>query len=152
MKLVTTTLALLAVAILATDASAEPPGKAVGKRGENRAQAGSGGGSGGQRDPSQIIARMMEEFDADQDSKLDLQELTALLQSLRDRRGQGRTGQGRTGQGRTGQGSPEQDAAGQGRLGGAGKGRPDGAGKGRRGSADGQASPGGEKPKRPAVQ
>ena len=108
-------------------------------------------------DPSQIIARMMEEFDADQDSKLDLQELTALLQSLRDRRGQGRTGQGRTGQGRTGQGrtgqgSPEQDAAGQGRLGGAGKGRPDGAGKGRRGSADGQASPGGEKPKRPAVQ
>ncbi|HAY82172.1 MAG TPA: hypothetical protein DCY79_20395, partial [Planctomycetaceae bacterium] len=42
--------------------------------------------------PEQIAARMLKEFDQDNDQKLDAKELAALLTSMRQRRGGGRPG------------------------------------------------------------
>ncbi|NND97067.1 MAG: hypothetical protein HKN47_07050 [Pirellulaceae bacterium] len=141
MKRTTIALALLLAALFTVDASAQRPDKPGGKRGEagQRAKAGQDGakqngaklGARGaaERDPAQLVARMMQEFDKDGDQKLDVQELTALLKSMRERRGQ---------------------------AGGRPGGRPDGAQAGARrrpgGGPDGQGKPGGDQPKRPSAE
>ena len=43
-------------------------------------------GQVGQFDPKTVVSRMMKQFDVDGDEKLDLDELTKLMISLRDRR------------------------------------------------------------------
>lgn len=44
-------------------------------------------GAAAQRDPAQMVARLIREFDKDNDQKLNAAELTAMLKSMRDRRG-----------------------------------------------------------------
>lgn len=139
-KKITLSLALLSVALLAYDCSAEEEkgkqqgGKRSAAQGANRAQTGQGrGGPGAERDPAQLVARMMREFDKDGDQKLDSTELTALLKSMRQRRGG--EGQGQPGQAR--QGKPRQ-------------GRQGAEVQRRRRGAEGAGNPGGERPKRPA--
>ena len=151
--------AVLAVACMTCNASADETGK---KRGEGqRARAGQGqdakrgpgqgrrqggpGARGGERDPAQLVARMMQEFDKDGDRKLDSTELTALLKSMRERRGsaaEGRRGPGRPGQAQRGEGRGKQ---GEGRQ---RAGKQDAGGR-RRGGAEANGNPGGERPKRP---
>ncbi len=147
MNKISLALSILSVVLLAYDASAQAPGKRPdGQRGP--AQKGAGqqgrGGPAAERDPAQMVARMMEEFDKDGDQKLDAKELTALLTSMRDRRGgagQAGAGQGQAKQGRPGQARPGQARPGQGRPGAAGQ---------RRGPAGEDAgNPGGERPARP---
>ncbi|MFK8111151.1 MAG: EF-hand domain-containing protein [Rubripirellula sp.] len=125
----TLTLAVLALAWIAVDCSAAPPegkrGKGAGEDGKRAQQRGG--------DPAQVVARMMQEFDKDGDQKLDAQELTALMTSMRERRGAGASG-ARPGQ-----------SAGKGRQ------RPGGDSKRKRG-ADENNKPGGEKPKRPVAE
>jgi len=147
----------------------DPQGPAV--RGQDRqagdrpGQAGQGGPAGGgqgrggqgrgmqQMDPARVAARMLETFDKDGDSKLDANELTALLAAMRD----GRGGMGRGGM------SPEEirsrrmDAMRGGRdgdqkAGDTGSQRRRGAGgksRSRGGDIEG-AEAGGDRPKRPA--
>ncbi|GAB5403350.1 MAG: hypothetical protein Aurels2KO_15810 [Aureliella sp.] len=100
------------------------------------------GGPMMQADPTAVAAKMMEQFDKDGDSKLSSTELVALIKSLRERmQGQG----GRPGM--------------EGRAGAAGRQRPDaaqrrgngqGQGKRMRGRDGADATPGGDKPKRPS--
>jgi hypothetical protein len=155
MKKITLPLALLSVAMLAYDCSAEEEqgkpqgGKRGVAQGANRGQAGQGrggqgrDGAGPDRDPAQMVARMMTQFDKDGDQKLDSKELTALLKSMRQRRGG--EGQGQARQGRAGQGQP-----GQARQGRPGQGRQGAEGQRRRRSAENAGTAGGERPKRPA--
>ena len=44
---------------------------------------------GGQMDPQMVVSRMLKQFDVDGDEKLDIDELTKLMISLRDRRQSG---------------------------------------------------------------
>ncbi len=83
-------------------------------------------------DAAQVAARMMQEMDKDGDNKLNVGELTALLEKMRSRIG---------GRGGLGQGFP---GAGQQRQGIPGK-----VGKGRGGGSNDAAAAGGDKPKRP---
>jgi hypothetical protein len=86
-----------------------------------------------------MVARLMQEFDKDGDQKLDSTELTALLTSMRDRRGgagQGQTRKARPGQARPGQARP-------------GQGRPGAEGQRRGRGAEDAGNPGGERPERP---
>jgi hypothetical protein len=80
---------------------------------------------------------MMQQFDKDGDQKLDTQELTALMTSMRERRGAG-PGWAQAGQ-------PAGKAASNMRQ------RPGGDSKRKQG-ADATNRPGGEKPKRPATE
>ena len=139
MKFTTPIVAILSVALLAVDCSAEPPGRrgergkpgAGQRRGPGQGQ-GQKPGAGQQRDPAQMVARMMQEFDKDGDQKLNLQELTAMMKSMRERRENG----GRPGMGQ-GPGNGQKPGNRQGR-------------QGRRGDGNGPA--GGEKPKRPPAE
>ena len=144
MKFTTSIVAILSVALIAFECSAAPPGGPRGEKGKNaneqrgergKGAAGKGQGPGAQRDPAQMVARMMKEFDKDGDSKLNARELTALLTSMRERRGSGE---------KPGQAAGQRRAQGQ---------KPGAAGKGqRRQGADGKKTPGGERPKRPAAE
>lgn len=102
----------------------------------NRAQAGKRAARAQQarRDPQQLVATMMQRFDKDGDQKLDQQELSALLTSIQQRRGQ--AAGGRPGGAKGEAANP----AGARRRGNAGK-RPGPAG-----------NPGGERPKRPRAE
>ena len=104
-----------------------PGARGLGRRLPGRQ--GAGGGGAAERDPAAIVARLMQEFDKDGDQKLDSTELTALLTSMRERRGQ---------VGLRGGGTPRQ-AQGD---------RP-GAGGRRRG---GDGAPGGKRPNRPEAE
>ena len=163
MKRIAIATALLSAALFAFDLPAQPPGKQGKGAGQGQSKGGFGGrrgpggqggpgGAMGQRDPAEMVARMMSEFDQDGDQKLDATELTALLQNMRSRRGQA-MGQGPGQRRGAGQGRP---GAGQGggRPGGAGQGRPGGrpGGKGRRGGDEEQDVAGGKVPKRPAAE
>jgi hypothetical protein len=86
----------------------------------------------GDRDPAQLVARMMKEFDKNGDQKLDSKELAALLTSMRERR-DGTDGARRGG-----------------RPGGQGQGRPEGAQRQRRGDGAGSGKAGGQRPQKPA--
>lgn len=148
MKFTTAIVSLLSLALVAAECSAQPPGRQRGDKGKAAAgqrgmrkpgeqgQRPGGRGQGGEsRDPAQMVARMMKEFDKDGDSKLDMKELTALMTAMRDRRGSAGDRRG-----------PEQKPEGAGK----GQGKP-GGGKGQKGKGGGTATPGGEKPKRPSA-
>ncbi len=118
-------------------------GKGEARRGGNRPEGmDRRGGPMMQADPEVVAAKMMEQFDKDGDSKLNSNELVALLKSLRERMQSGRQGmQGRPGaQGARGQ---RPDGMQQRR------GERQGQGKRTRGRDGADATPGGDKPKRP---
>ena len=140
MKNVTLSLTLLFVGLLAYDSPAQEPGKRLGgqrgqaENGANRGPERQGrGGLAAERDPAQLVARLMQEFDKDGDQKLDSKELTAMMISLRDRRGGAvRDGaQGRPGKSRR---------------------RPGSDGQQRNRGGDAAGNPGGEKPRRPEAE
>lgn len=146
--------AIMSVALITADCSAQPPGRQRGSKGAKpgaergergeRGSQGRGAGASQQRDPAEMAARMMKEFDKDGDSKLSSRELMALLTSMRDRRSSGdagaaagqRMGKGQRPEG-AGQGGPKAGGPKAGGKGGKGKG------------ADQAGTPGGQKPKRP---
>ena len=145
MHRITLSLAIISVGLLAYDASAmAPENESGGKRGAAARQG--RGGPGAERDPAQMVARMMQEFDKDGDQKLDSAELTALLSSMRQRRGAQMGGQGQ-GQGQARRGRPGQAQQGRGKP---GQGNPGANGQRRRRDSDDPGNPGGERPKRPA--
>jgi hypothetical protein len=121
-------IATLAMGMIAADLSAEPPQQRkprnAGQRVPNLAQ-------GRQRDPQQMVAEMIKKFDVDGDLKLDSNELTALLKSMRARAGQPMARRG--------------DPAGPGQAAGASRRR---AGINRGGE---NGKPGGQRPKRPGA-
>lgn len=91
-------------------------------------------GAAGQIDPAILVARMMKEFDADGDQKLDVQELTKLMTAMRDRRQAGRPGAGVGGlPGRNADGDKRGVRSRQ----------------GKRGTEPASGKPGGDKPVRP---
>ena len=157
MKFTTSIIAVLTLALVVSECSAQPPGR---KRGEqDRNAAGQGGrrkqrtegqqrpdGPGRSsegRDPAQLVARAMKEFDKDGDSKLNLSELTAFVTAMRERRSSGDTN-AQSGQ-RRGPGQKSESA---------GKGKPvkGAGGKSGRSKSGDTGTPGGEKPKRPAAE
>lgn len=118
------TIALTSMALIAGNAMAEDPEQS-GKRKRARAGEARRGLGGPQRDPAQMVTRIMAEFDKDGDQKLDKTELTAWLTVMQQRRGQAmRRG---------------------------GKGRPGAEGKRRRGG-EFNGTPGGDRPKRPEAE
>lgn len=152
--------AIMSFALISADCSAQPFGRqrgnkganpsgerqAQGQRGQRSERGAQGRGRDGaeQRNPAELAARMMKEFDKDGDNKLSTAELVALMTSMRDRRGAG-----------LGAGNAGADGAGR-RMGkgqrpeGAGKGGSKVGGKGQQGKGAGQSdAPGGQKPKRP---
>ena len=88
---------VLSIILIASECSAAQPLEGPrGKRGQaedgQRRQRGQRGHrQGGDRNPEQMVARMMQQFDKDGDNKLDVKELTALLTNMRERRGSGRS-------------------------------------------------------------
>lgn len=132
--------AVLSVALITVECSAEPPGRQRGEKGKNgTAQRGDRAkgarGQGQQRDPAEMATKMMKEFDKDGDSKLNPRELLAMLTSMQERRAAG--------------GKPGAD----GQRKGPGQ-KPEGAGKGGPGGKRQGNKPagGGKKPKRPAAE
>ena len=116
------------------------------KRGVKPGGPGPGGqrlGGRGQMDAAQVAARMMQEMDKDGDNKLNVRELTALLEKMRSRMG-GRGGENGSQPGMR-RGGLGQSRPGAGQL---GQGISGKAGKGRRGGNNDPAA-GGEKPLRP---
>ncbi|MEM6690782.1 MAG: EF-hand domain-containing protein [Planctomycetota bacterium] len=139
--------AVAALTILTANLDAAPP---EGKRGEGRSAGqergsrfGAQRGNRGGGDQTQLVARMLQEFDTDGDQKLDVNELTALMTSMRERR----MGQGGSG-GQRGPGG----AMGQGQRRGPGEGGQRGQ-RGRQGrGAEGDQTAGGKKPRRPEAE
>lgn len=124
MKRLILSLAIASTTLLATTASAENPEKAAQKKRPAAAEGRAG------RNPEMMVARIIEEFDKDNDQKLDKTELAAWLKAMQQRRGEligklGKPGAGKPGAGKLGPGK-----------------------KGKR-AADDQAAPGGDSPKRP---
>lgn len=124
MKKVATLFAALAITLCASEINASPvegqkgEGRAAGKARDGKPGAAREGRPGGGRegrpgagrgtrggDATQMVARIMKQFDKDGDEKLDMKELTAMMTAMRERRmGQGgqmqRPGQdGQKGQG-----------------------------------------------------
>lgn len=152
------TVAVLTLTWIAFDCSAAPPEgtRGQGPREAGQREAGQRGGAergqpqgqqGGQLrrqqrggDPTQMVARMIQQYDKDGDQKLDANELSALLTSMRERR------------------AGEADGARPGPAGGRGAGQNlenlrQRMGDRRRNQADnGNNQPGGEKPKRPVAE
>ncbi|QDT08500.1 EF-hand domain-containing protein [Planctomycetes bacterium K23_9] len=89
MKRIALSVALLALASFTVTASADEASKERGKMRRDDAQRQKDGPRGGaaQRDPAVMVAQMMKQFDKDGDEKLDVSELTAMMKSMRDRRG-----------------------------------------------------------------
>ena len=142
MRYFTPIAALLSLVLFAAEGNAQPPGRGKGKPGagqQRRGGQGQGQRPGMDRDPAQMVQRMMQEFDKDGDQKLDVRELTALFTAMRERRENG----GRPGNAAGQKQRPENGQKGQ---------RPQGAGKGRRGDGENAGKAGGEKPKRPPVE
>lgn len=162
MKITAIFVAVLSIGLFSADCFAQPPGRQRaansdtpggqngerpqrGERGQRglRGQAAEGqrqrpqAGQGQQRDPAELAARMMKEFDKDGDNKLSSEELVALLTSMRERRMSAVGAAGGSQRGSRGQ-RPE----------GAGKGGPKAGGKGSQRTSQG-GTPGGQKPKRP---
>jgi len=110
-------------------------GKAKGAGGKGKGGAGKGkGGPGTSRpDPAEFAARLLKEFDKDGDKALNIDELTAALTKMAERRGM---------QGQTGTGKGKGDGAGK------GKGKGAGAGKGK---GNGEIGGSGVKPKKPGT-
>lgn len=146
----TTLLTVLVMAFVAVECSAQPPGgrtKKPGLRDRADAQAGDRnalpkdrmrqGPQQGLRDPAEMVARLMQQFDKDGDKKLDAKELTAALTALRER---GRGMQQRAGQ-RPGAGG---DAAAEMQR------RRPGKAAGDRRKRDNPGEVGGDKPSRPS--
>lgn len=105
-----------------------PGGQGKGKGGGGKGQVGGGKGKGGRPEPAQMAATMIQQHDKDGDDALNLQELTAALQAMRDRMQAGK-----------GKGGP----GGQGGFGGKGKGGQGGfGGKGKGGFGGGQGQGG----------
>jgi len=132
-------MALVAVALLVSECPAQKPeprprDREPAAQGAKRGAAGQRAAQAGQRDPAQMVARMIKEFDSDGDQKLDAKELTALLTSMRERRDGGQRMRPAGRQAGQGQAKPAQDR------------------KGRRPDAGGAGKPGGERPKRPNVE
>lgn len=140
MKYTTPIVAVLSVVLLAGTCTAEPPGRQRGERAKGaNGQPRPGGGA--ERDPKQMVARMMKEFDKDGDSKLNAAELTAMLTSMRDRRGGGKRPGGASGR-KPGAGPQQKGPGNNGQ-------KP--AGNRKRGQ-NGNGKPGGQAPKRPASE
>lgn len=114
MSRITPVLALMAFSMVAVECTAAPPEGRQRKRPEAAERL------GGQRpDPTQLVGRMMQQFDQDGDQKLNVEELTALLTSLRDRRGaqrpEGAVGEAmrrRGAEGKRGKGNGAEETAG----------------------------------------
>ncbi len=123
MKRLILSLTLLLTALFVSNAMAEKPEKGLKSPRPGAAK----GRLGPQRDPAQLVARIMTEFDQDGDEKLDKTELTAWLQAMQQRRGEF-----------LGRGKPA-------------KGKSAAAGKRQR-SVEEAGTPGGEKPQRPAAE
>lgn len=160
--------AVMSVALFSADCFAQPPGRQraansgkPGAQNGERPQRGERGqrgpkgqgaegqrqrpqaGQGQQRDPAELAARMMKEFDKDGDNKLNPQELVALLTSMRDRR---MSADGAAGGGQRGGRGQRPEGAGKG--GGPKAGGPKAGGKGSQRTSQ-AGTPGGQKPKRP---
>ncbi len=135
MRQIIPVLAIFCTALVASECSAQPPQRPGAQRPGGRRP----GGPGGERDPAQMVARLIKEFDKDGDEKLDAKELTAMLKSMRERRG-----------GRPGAGAPSGQRPGgpEGRR----PGGPQKSGGKRPGGTDDGAAPGGERPKRPSSE
>ncbi|MBB3205595.1 hypothetical protein FHS27_001399 [Rhodopirellula rubra] len=102
MKLSATFLAVSCALLFACQTQAQPPnrlgaGRDNDAKGQDRGGPGRGQARDGEqrrqrggmadRDPAQMVGRLIEQFDKDGDEKLDSTELTALLTMMRDRRG-----------------------------------------------------------------
>lgn len=148
MRMIATLAATMTVTLLVSGIHAAPP-EGPGGKGDRRAASGfqRGPGQAAGRfagrdsrggDPTQMISRMLQEFDQDGDQKLDIRELTALMTAMRDRRMGGQAGQ-------RGQGGPGMRP---------GSGGPGGASqRGRRGSqSDPNETAGGQRPRRPTAE
>ncbi|EMI51963.1 hypothetical protein [Rhodopirellula sallentina] len=153
--------AFLFAVLFACQSQAQPPNRPGGDRERGNGQARGGEqrrqrGGMGDRDPAEMVGRLIEQFDKDGDEKLDSTELTALLTMMRERRG-GRGGE----QGMEGQGARRGGRA-MGREGGRDAMARDGEQRGarnremmqkkRRNSGNEDATPGGDVPKRPAAE
>lgn len=126
MKHITTVVALVCVATIATECQAQRPGRGgqrARSQGEQRQRQRPQGQRPGAGDPAQVAARMLANFDKNGDMKLDGSELAAMFKSMRENRGQ--AGQGNM------QGRRAQDGRG------AGEGRPSRSG-GRQGGREGR--------------
>ncbi len=78
---------------------------AQGGAGKGRGKGGGQKGKGGRPDPAQLAAMLIKQHDRDGDGALNLRELTAALQAMRERRSGGRKGKGGQG-GAGGKGGP----------------------------------------------
>ena len=67
------------------------------------------------KEPAEMVAKMLSEFDSDGDSQLNARELTAMFTAIRERSLQARAGQSGQGRGRAGQGKQGPSRAGQGK-------------------------------------
>ena len=88
-----------ALPVMSSIALAEGAGQGKGKGGKGKGGAGGKGkGKGGdgtsRPDPTQLAARLLSNFDKDGDKALNLQELTAALQAMSERRENGGAGKG----------------------------------------------------------
>ena len=96
MKICKTASACLVIGLLAPMAYAtEKP-----QRAERRVTDSKKGGAAA-REPADIASKMLSEFDTDEDGMLNLRELTAMFEGMRDRLQQARHGQSRAGQGKS---------------------------------------------------
>ena len=80
-----------------TEARKRDPRAAQGARQKQaKAKAGAAGKQGGDRDPAKMDSVMMQKFDKDGDKKLNVEELTAMMTSMQERRAQqgGKAGKG----------------------------------------------------------
>lgn len=104
MKFIATTLSLIFVFSIALECQAQRAKKREGQQPQEKRQ--------GAPEPTQMAAKMLEQFDTNGDMKLDESELTAMFTSMRERRGQQGPGNRRRGEGRMGPG--EDNPAGEG--------------------------------------
>jgi len=139
------------MAIIVCVCWAEPQSRPEGKRGagvKGQRRAGQGQrqkGGGVERDPAQMVAHMMKEFDKDGDNKLDVRELTAMFTTMRQRRSEGsRAGGAERRPGGNAGKKPLRDGGDNGK-----KGAPS---RIRRTRGGDEAIPGGDKPKRPSAE
>ena len=109
--------ALLALCLFASTASAQGKGKGgPGKGGAGQGKKGGPGGQDrGQRDPEEMVKRMIKQFDKDGDKALNARELMAMFKQMREGRGQRGPGQRGPGQGGPGRGGPQKGGFGKGK-------------------------------------
>jgi hypothetical protein len=118
MRKITTVLMLVAVgfAWVAADCSALTPDRDQDNVGVQKKRGKADGQRrGGDRDPANRVQKIIEQFDADADQKLDASELQEFLASVAQRRGQG---QGQRGGRKGGKGEAEMNGEKRGKRGG----------------------------------